>query len=616
MSATTGPPQDVASSPRPRIFGARPFHTDGDLLALGFVRDGTLWSVEEPGVLRHWDVASRQQLDWHPLEELATLWAFSSGAALVAAASDELSVWETASGELLASWPQSSWVTAVAFRPQGDLLATGHDDNVVRIWDLHGMEVLRELQGRDRAVSALAFSVDGQFLASAGEGRTIFLWNVETGELRGRLVGHTDRIPALAWHPDRRRLVSAGWDTTARVWDVTTCEPIILLNSHAAQVHMLAFSPDGQWLACADSANAIHVWDANRNRTVRILRDHASEVRCLAFSPDGQTLASGGTDHVIHLGDAQARADQEEQADPLVSRTCVAVSPDTQRLFSLGTATNLRVWDAATGEPALELQDAPVLRAFALSPSGSWLAASVATGPTQSALGLWDARTGLRQVALEGQGGTITALAFAPDSTLLASAGFQSSDVWLWRVPQGDPVLLIPGAADGCFVEALAFHPQGGLLAVGGIDWLATSGVDGHVAVWDVAQRTRTAVFPGGARSVAFHPSGQYLAVASLRQTVHVWDVTEGRIVTDLIGHLDLVLCLAYSPDGEWLVTAGDDRSVRLWEARTGLQRGSVEVDTQIKAIAFTPDGKHLFTGNGNTSCYLLEVAQLLTADA
>src|SRR4051812_23164899 len=84
MSATPHPPS-LAENPPLRVFGARPFHTDGDLLALAFAADGGLWSVEEPGVLRRWDVDARRQTALHALDEVATLWAFSRSARLAAA---------------------------------------------------------------------------------------------------------------------------------------------------------------------------------------------------------------------------------------------------------------------------------------------------------------------------------------------------------------------------------------------------------------------------------------------------------------------------------------------------------------------------------------------------
>jgi WD40 repeat protein len=618
MSFATAP-LTAGEPSRPRVFGARPFHTDGDLLALGFAPDGSLWSVEEPGALRHWDVPGRRQIDFHPLNELATLWAFSADDRLVAAGSDELSVWEVATGKVRASWPQPSWVTAIAFPPSGDFLATGHDDHVVRLWDVARDQMIREFRGHDLAVSALAFSPDGTRLATAGEDRVIRLWDVACGQRVGSLVGHTDRVPALAWRPDGRRLVSAGWDTTARVWDVDTCEPIILLNSHAAQVHTLAFSPDGSRLACADSANAVHIWDTERNRTLTVLRCLAGEARCLAFSPDGQRLAACGGERIIHLWDITKGPDSEEAAELPASRTGLAVSPDGRRLASLGAGTPLRVWDVATGQPALDLEGAPVLRAFAASPDGRWLAGSVAAEGGQelppaarNTLRLWHADTGRRQATLDGQMAPVTSLAFSADSALLASAGFQSSDVWLWRVPSGEPLLLIPGAVEACSVEALAFHPHGRLLAVGGIDHLATSGTDGLVAIWDIKERRKITSRRGGTSAVAFSPDGRRLAVASLGQRVRIWDVDSWH-AADLIGHLDVVTCLAFRPDGKLLATGSDDRTVRLWDADTGLPRGAVELDTQVKAVAFTPDGRHLFTGNGNTSCYQLDLAQVLS---
>src|SRR5262245_14706871 len=163
MSSAAIPP-----SRSPRVFGGDPLHADGDLLALAFAEDGILWSVEEPGALRGWNVAARRQIAFHPLDEMGTFWAFNWAARLVAAVSDEVSVYEAASGEQLATWPTASWITAVAFQPGAATLATGHDDGRVRIWDWQKARLLRELEAHDRPASALAFSADGTWLASAG----------------------------------------------------------------------------------------------------------------------------------------------------------------------------------------------------------------------------------------------------------------------------------------------------------------------------------------------------------------------------------------------------------------------------------------------------------------
>src|SRR5437773_5918211 len=129
---------DFPLSDRPaavvQVFGDRPLQTEGDLLALAFAPDQTLWSVEDPGLLRHWDPVQMRLLDWYLLDDPATNWTFAPGCCWVASGSDELSLWDVPTGELLATQelaellgtPEPTlWVTALAFDPTAKLLATG-----------------------------------------------------------------------------------------------------------------------------------------------------------------------------------------------------------------------------------------------------------------------------------------------------------------------------------------------------------------------------------------------------------------------------------------------------------------------------------------------------------
>jgi WD40 repeat protein len=158
----------------------------------------------------------------------------------------------------------------------------------------------------------------------------------------------------------------------------------------------------------------------------------------------------------------------------------------------------------------------------------------------------------------------------------------------------------------------LAFHPVKRVLAVGGVDWAAASGLEGCVALWDVGQRRQLAVFRGGAVGLAFQPNGRRLAVASLMQTVRVWNLDENELAAEWPAHNDALTCVTYSPDGAFLATGGDDHTVRLWDAETGVARATAELDTQVKALCFSSDGQRLYTGNGNASCYELDVPGLL----
>ncbi len=426
-------------------------------------------------------------------------------------------------------------------------------------------------------------------------------------------------------------------------------------------------------LASADSENAVHLWLTDENRPLTILHEQTGEVRCLAFTPDdgkgnlaSPMLAWGTADRVIHLWDSKQLTAGADSIDPVGSRTVVAVSAAGRRLHSLGAGTGLRTWDVESGESIFTLEGEPLLRTFAVSPDGNWLAAarteSMGSRDDLATLAIYDAATGKRHSICEGQMAPLTSLAFSPDGTLLASSGVQSSDVWLWKVPTGEPALIIPDAVDDCSVDALAFQPGGRLLALAGIDWLATSGNDGWLVLWDLVENKSRTSLPGGVTAMAFHPAGRLLAFASLNRSVRVWDtkenrvvlresreidtargvrlwdVVEDRVVLELKGYEDTfgclawspegqivrttrkgslawtITCLAWSPDGLLLASGGEDRVVRLWDPVTGELAGAWELDNAINSLAFTPDGKYLYTGNGNTSCYQIEVEQLLAS--
>jgi WD40 repeat protein len=596
----------TADRTAPVVFGDPRLHTDGDVLALSFAPDGSLWSVEEPGLVRQWDGQGRQ-LRWHFLSEWETLWAFRSDARLLASAGRELSLWDPQSGRLLATWPQPSWVTALAFAPQGELLATGHDDGRLRLWDVHRLRLLAEQQLHPLPISALAFRPDGQQLASAGEDRLILLWDVRQQQVCGRLEGHTDRIAALLWHPDGRQLISAGWDTTARIWDAVTQQPLILLNTHALQVQALALSADGKLLASADSEQHIHVWDFAARQEIQVLLEREMEVCHLAFSPEGRRLAAAGLGRVIHLWDPQTGKSLTAGTTWGRAQMALALSPDGRRLVLNGGGLDVQVWDTARQTLLFPLPEQEVTYALAWSPDGAWI-----LGGTDSGIRRWHAATGRPHDLLEGPEEPPTVLAVAPAKNLLASANSQDLAVWLWNLDSGEPLLLIPDPLEGCGVTSLAFEPTGRFLVVGGLDYLATGGSSGGVALWDLEERAEVATLPDGAVQLCLAPQGQRLATATVDHVIGLYDLSRQRLLGELTAHEDTIHALAFHPGGQLLASGGDDFTLCLWDCDHRCLRAAHTLPSQIKALSFSPDGRYLYVGHANTTCCRWELAQLL----
>jgi WD40 repeat protein len=592
-------------TPKANVFGEPQLHTDGDLAALTFAPDGTLWSVEEPGVLRHWNAQSGEQIGWQSLSDLETLWCFSGDARVLASASDDLTLWDASSGQILTAIAQDSWVAALSFAPDPTFVATGHDDGTVRYWDLAGHQIVHTLRQHQKPISAVAFSADGSKLAVASEDKTISLWETKTGKWLGMLQGHTDRIPALAWHPSGQALVSAGWDSTARVWDIATLQPAILLNSHGNQVTALAFSRDGRLLACADSNLAVHVWEFASRKTLHVLHGPQGEIRNLAFSPDGSQLAGNG-DRLIHVWDPRAGTSLTGAAPRGGAKTKIALAPDGTALATNGGGRAPRQWSVTTKKILNTLDTPHEVHALAYTPDGKFLVGALGTQ-----VRLWDTATGQVHADWEGPTDPITSLAVSPDGSLLATASSSGLAVWLWRLADGEPVLIIPDALDGCTVEALAFHPDGKGLAVGGIDWLATGGSDGAISLWNIPGKFELAACFDGATALAMHPSGDRLALATLENSIGIWGFASQQLVDEILGHDGVVTALAFRPDGTMLASGSEDRTLRLWN-EAGNEVVVAELDSQITALQFSRDGHFLYTGNANTTCSQIKLADLL----
>ena len=159
---------------------------------------------------------------------------------------DYLAVWDIAKGEAIAlvgrgrmqaQMPQSS--SGMALSPDGELLATAHGDNVIRISSLasltgrtHLERGLRAtLKGHSAPPMAVAFFPDGKTLASAGHDALIKIWDVATGEERLTLAGHAGPVEALAVSPSGRVLASGSYDGTIRLWRAATDEEVLARSS-------------------------------------------------------------------------------------------------------------------------------------------------------------------------------------------------------------------------------------------------------------------------------------------------------------------------------------------------------------------------------------------------
>jgi WD40 repeat protein len=196
---------------------------------------------------------------------------------------------------------------------------------------------------------------------------------------------------------------------------------------------------------------------------------------------------------------------------------------------------------------------------------------------------------------LYGHTGAVNAVAFSPDSSLLATASSDQT-TRLWNPATGRPVGTPLTGHTGA-VNAAAFGPDGRLLATAGDDWT--------VRLWNTATglpaRKPLWGHDAAVLAVAFSPDGRLLATAGDDRTVRLWNTATGAPVRPpLTGHTDAVTSVAFSPDGRQLATGSYDGTVRLWTVATGAPADApITYSVGVRAVAFSPDGRQLAVARG-----------------
>lgn len=289
-------------------------------------------------------------------------------------------------------------IICVAMSPDGKTIASGSQDNTIKLWNAATGELLETLNGHHSAIIALAFSPDGKILASSSNHEfndgTIKLWDLNTRKLQKSLGASLVnlRVGSLAFSRDQQYLASGhigftAVDTAIRIWQIDRGKVAYTLKGHGWEVTAIAFSSDGKILVSGGADSAIMIWDWQAEKRLRTLNrpddffgslaswfdQSKGIIWASAISPDDKIIASGGSDQPIYLWNRETGKIEKSLTAHEGSVLCLAFSPDGKTLASGGEDSTIRIWNYHTGELLQKLKHLGKIKSLAFSSDGQTL---------------------------------------------------------------------------------------------------------------------------------------------------------------------------------------------------------------------------------------------------
>ena len=558
---------DVFSNSRSRILSP-----DGTLLAVG----------KEDGTVQLWNThTGEHKATFTKHKNYISALTFSPDGRLLASGDERQTIhlWDTVTAKHIKTYTTGfGTIGTLAFSPENTTLASATQFEI-RMWNLETGTYTSTF--KLLLTTALAFSPDGKMLASGYRDAKIRIWDTRTGHLYDTLIGHFGEITSLAFLQSDNQsenaninsiatsqnaytLASLSRDNTVLMWNVN---PIVDTNAVVNITPDLVESPAvGEQLKFNINING-----AKNIIGYQITMEFDNTVLRYVSSKNGDYLTGEISAEVTHIYPNRVK---------LVSTTSSKIGHGDGTLASV----TFKVIDQeasylSLSKVRLEKSDGILARPTVIG--------STVYDPQQNMQPIEDyTQLALPEGATTRLGkGSVNAMKFSPDNTQLVVA--TTIGIWIYDANTGDEIALIKGNAAN--ESVIAFSPYG--------DLFASSQFHGKIHLWNSYTYQLVDTFVDEKRDgngdLIFFSDG-----CTLSNGKKLWNIHTGQLIGTIIsGNADTISQSDMSPDGKTIATTTKENKIQLWDAHNGKELALLNKgrnDSRQHKILFSPDGTKL----------------------
>ncbi|XP_070789295.1 sperm-associated antigen 16 protein isoform X3 [Pituophis catenifer annectens] len=241
------------------------------------------------------------------------------------------------------------------------------------------------LKVHDLAVTCLALHPRKDIIVTGSDDRLWKMWAFPNGNIIVKGEGHTDWLSGCCFHPSGSKLVTSSGDKTVRVWDFTKGGCILKLEGHSYAVLDCSWHSCGDFVASASMDETSKVWDLNSERCRYTLRGHKDSVNSIEFFPFSNIILTSSADKTLSLWDARTGLCAQTFYGHLHSCNHATFNMKGDTIVSCDSYGVLKLWDVRRGVPMVSIDAGPHPgNQVAFDPSGHIVAAASNDGTVKT----------------------------------------------------------------------------------------------------------------------------------------------------------------------------------------------------------------------------------------
>ena len=410
------------------------------------------------------------------------------------------------------------------------------------------------LMGHLGPVRSVAISPDLKYIASGSEDNSIKLWNLQEKIEEYAFIGHSKTVNSVVFSSNSRYIVSGSEDKSIIVWNLLNKIREFTLTGHSGTVFTVQISSDLKFIVSGSEDSSIKVWNFQEKKEECTLKGHLSAVRSVAISSNSKYIVSGSDDTSIKLWSLQEEWEESTSITNLSAVNSVAISHDLRYIVGGLADNSIKIWNLKENiDECTLLGPWKSILSVAISSDSKY----VLSGSEDNFIKVWNIQEKREEYALAANSATVFSVAISLDSKYIV-AGLSDKSIILWNLQEKRENFTL--AYNLMKITSVTISPKS--------KFIVSIWDKKCIKVWDLKEnKEQLALTEDSSEVCSFEidRNSKFILIIWKNSLIQKWDLKENKKELEFIGNWVTTSKIVISSDLKYIAGTFDDESARLW---------------------------------------------------